>query len=316
MKPPDMERGRPARNGLHHRTPAATIPDSTIHARDYIARGWPMFVLSPSKIPTANCGRCKDQHTTAAQMEACDCLTCHGFYAATLDPDRIMEMVRQQPRGLLVIRTGSPSGTVVIDVDQRTGGLPTMRRLAAEGRLPSTVLQRTGGGGYHLVYGHPGGRIHGGSGKGGPGIDVQADGKYIVVAPSVHPHTRKPYRWLVPFTGPLTPLPQSWTDLLREPARPAPLPRPAPVARPGDYGGAALAGEAARVATAAAGARNAQLNASAFALGRLVATGVLTSGEVTEVLMAAAEDCGLAAEDGPAACERTIRSALRARGAA
>jgi hypothetical protein len=80
-------------------------------------------------------------------MRDCACLTCHGFYAATLDVARVEEMVRLHPRGLLAVRTGAVSGTVVIDVD--TAGLPAMRQMIADGLLPRTLAQRTGNG-YHL----------------------------------------------------------------------------------------------------------------------------------------------------------------------
>ena len=158
-------------------------------ARDYITRrGWPVFVLSSSKVPVPNCERCRKEHTTPQQMRDCGCLTCHGFYAATLDVARMEEMVRLHPRGLLAIRTGAVSGTVVIDVDAR--GLPAMRQMIADGLLPRTLAQRTGSG-YHLVYAHPGVRIASGPGKGGPGIDIKSDDAYIVAAPSVHPRHRQ-----------------------------------------------------------------------------------------------------------------------------
>ena len=96
-------------------------------ARDYIIRrGWPVFVLSSSKVPVPNCERCRKEHTTSQQMRDCACLTCHGFYAATLDMARVQEMMRLHPGGLLAIRTGAVSGTVVVDVDAR--GLPRCAR--------------------------------------------------------------------------------------------------------------------------------------------------------------------------------------------
>jgi hypothetical protein len=50
-----------------------------------------------------------------------DCLTCHGFYAATTKPDRITAMHAAIPGGLLAIRTGQASRTAVIDIDPRNG---------------------------------------------------------------------------------------------------------------------------------------------------------------------------------------------------
>ena len=51
-------------------------------ALDAADRGWPVFVLGRSKRPLANCPACRNppaDHDPAV----CDCLTCHGFYAAT-----------------------------------------------------------------------------------------------------------------------------------------------------------------------------------------------------------------------------------------
>ena len=141
--------------------------DETLSAaRGYISCGWPAFVLSSSKTPVANCDRCRAEHTTPAQMEACDCLTCHGFYSATRDLGHVAEMIRLHPRGLLAIRTGAPSGTVVVDVDA-PHGIPTMRQLISDGMLPRTVVQRTGSEGYHLLYRHPGVRIPSGPARAG-----------------------------------------------------------------------------------------------------------------------------------------------------
>lgn len=190
-------------------------------ARDYIGLDWLAFVLSSTKMPIANCERCRMEHTTPAQMEACECLTCHGFYAGTLDLARVEEMLRLHPSGLLANRTGAVSGTVVVDVDA-PHGIPTMRQLIADGLLPRTIVQRTGSDGYHLVYKHPGAgmRIMSGAGKGGVGVDIKADDAYVVVAPSAHPRTRQRYQWVGSFSGELTPLPEYWVERLREPERP------------------------------------------------------------------------------------------------
>jgi hypothetical protein len=191
----------------------------------YIARGWPAFILSPTKMPVANCEPCKAEHIWPQQMEACECLTCHGFYAATLDRDRFARMLSQHPRGLLAVRTGAPSGIAVCDVDRH--GLANMRDLQAQGLLPKTLAAATGGGGYHLIYGHPGVRIRSGANKYADGIDSKADGGYVIAAPSIHPVTNQPYRWLAPFRTDLAPLPGHWVEHLRE----RPLPPAASVAR-------------------------------------------------------------------------------------
>jgi hypothetical protein len=283
--------------------------DEKLHAGlAYIGRGWPVFVLSPSKTPVANCEACKAEHTTPEQMEACACLTCHGFYAATADPDRLAEMLRLHPRGLLAVRTGAASGTVVIDVDPP--GIGTMRMLVSEGVLPRTLAAVTGRGGYHMVYAHPGGKIMSGAGKGGPGVDVKADGGYVVGPPSVHPVTRRPYRWLGSPGDDLTPLPAFWAERLRESTR---RPRPAravsiPARGRGGYAMAALRYELEEVLSAGDGTRNTSLHLAAWNLGQLVAAGMLAADRTESLLCQAGERIGLP----PAEVRRTVASGFRA----
>jgi Bifunctional DNA primase/polymerase, N-terminal len=276
-------------------------------ARDYIIRrGWPVFVLSSSKVPVPNCERCRKEHTTPLQMRGCGCLMCHGFYAATLDVARVQEMVRLHPRGLLAIRTGAVSGTVVIDVDAR--GLPAMRQMIADGLLPRTLAQRTGSG-YHLVYAHPGVRIASGPGKGGLGIDIKSDDAYIVAAPSVHPRTGRPYRWLGPLTGELARLPQDWVKRLREPDRPTLPARVAVEAVRGTrYAQGAVRRELAELLGTEEGERNHTLNKSAFVIGQLVGAGMLDGEDATAVLEDAGQRIGL----NPGEVRRSVASGLRA----
>lgn len=285
-----------------------TFNETLEYGRRYIARGWPVFILSASKTPIANCDACRDQHVRPEQMEACRCLTCHAFYAATLDPDRLAEMVAAHPNGLLAVRTGTSSGTAVVDVDP--AGLPEMGRLVIHGKLPRTLAARTGRG-FHLVYGHPGGKISSGAGKIAPGIDSKSDGAYIVVAPSVHPVTRTPYRWLAEPDSELSPLPGHLVERLREPVaqRNVSVPIPARGQRAG-YGEAAVRGELEKLLALerTEGTRNDELNRSAFALGQLVAGGMLDHERTADLLSRAGLRIGL----GSSEVRLTVASGLRA----
>ena len=118
------------------------------NAGEYVLRGWPVFLLGRSKRPLANCPACpkgKSDH----DPQACDCLTCHGFYAATTNPDRIAAMLTAHPYGLLAIRTGRASGLLVVDIDPRHGGH------LDPGLMTPTYTVATGGHGWHLYYQHP-----------------------------------------------------------------------------------------------------------------------------------------------------------------
>ena len=85
------------------------------------------------------------------------------------------------------IATGAVSGLVVIDIDPRNGGDESYAQLKNE--LPSAFEKlfevQTGGGGTHLYFQHPGGHI---SCRANirPGIDVKADGGYVVAPNSTH----------------------------------------------------------------------------------------------------------------------------------
>ncbi|MFD2768264.1 bifunctional DNA primase/polymerase [Micromonospora eburnea] len=165
-------------------------------ALGYAAAGWPAFLLSRTKRPLANCENCPSD-PPAHDPQGCRCLTCHGFYAATRDPKALRRMVSLVPGGMLAIRTGSPSGLVVVDVDPDHGGINSLTGLVQRGLCPPTRWVRTGSGGLHLYYRHPGPhtRIRCSAGLIAPGIDIRADGGYVIAPPSVHPVTRRPYTW-------------------------------------------------------------------------------------------------------------------------
>ncbi|AEB44209.1 bifunctional DNA primase/polymerase [Micromonospora maris AB-18-032] len=196
-------------------------------ALDYVARGWPVFMLGRTKRPVANCPDCATT-TAGHDREACPCLTCHGFYAATTDPDRAAAIVRAVPTGQLALRTGAASGVVVVDVDPAHGGRDSMNALIADGLLPPTAYVVTGSGGLHLYYRHPGQPVpcsQGKPGQGlGPGIDVKADGGYVVLPPSVHPRTGRAYRW-APDRA-MEEMPPRWSPPADRPRRHHRWPRP------------------------------------------------------------------------------------------
>ena len=157
------------------------------------ASGWPVFLLGRTKRPLANCPDCpKRGQPDAHDPETCTHLTCHGFYAATTDPARLEVMVAAHPDGLLAVRTGAaPAGAdvVVIDIDPDHGG-----RIDHDLMTP-TLTGATGNHGWHLYYRHPGPPVLSRPLPGVAGVDVKADGGYVVLPPSIHPRTRREYEW-------------------------------------------------------------------------------------------------------------------------
>jgi putative DNA primase/helicase len=109
---------------------------------------------------------------------------------------------------------------LVLDVDPRNGGNESVERLQAErGTLPQTPVVSTGGGGLHYYYlRDPGVGKFRGKLEGYPGIDVKADGGYVVAPPSVH-RSGGQYCWRPgPDECEVADLPAWLLDMVRKPA--------------------------------------------------------------------------------------------------
>ena len=125
--------------------------------------------------------------------------------------DEVTRWFRRWPDANVAIVTGEVSGIVVLDVDERDGGALSLAQLDTElGPIPSTVEVATGGGGRHLYFRHPGGRVSNRVGL-RSGIDLRGDGGCVVAPPSVHPSGGR-YAWVLshsPDDVEIAPLP-SW----------------------------------------------------------------------------------------------------------
>ncbi len=93
------------------------------------------------------------------------------------------------------IVTGAISGLIVLDIDPRHDGEQSLAQWEkVYAPLPLTVEARTGGGGRHVYFKHPGGVIHNRVGI-APGIDLRGDGGCVVAPPSIH-KSGKAYTWV------------------------------------------------------------------------------------------------------------------------
>jgi hypothetical protein len=146
-------------------------------------------------------------------------LTMHGFRDATRDPEQIQTWWRTYPEAGVGLPTGASTEIVVLDVDPRHGGDISLAELErANGSLPACPHAKTGGGGDHYYFRHPGGdvpTVHGFR----PGLDFQADGAYVVIPPSGH-ESGGVYAWVVELNGSPLPLAPPW--LLKAAERPSP----------------------------------------------------------------------------------------------
>ena len=119
--------------------------------------------------------------------------TLHGLKDATCEEPRIQEWWSQWPDANVGIVTGAKSGLVVVDIDPRNGGDDSFADLERTyGSLPKTIQSLTGGGGQHYFFQHPGGSIK--SRPMAEGVDVKADGGYVVAPPSEH-FSGRTYAW-------------------------------------------------------------------------------------------------------------------------
>jgi hypothetical protein len=111
------------------------------------------------------------------------------------------------PDANIAIVTGFASGLVVLDMDPRHGGEASLAELERRhGPLSETVEARTGGGGRHLYFAHPGEIVRNRVGL-AAGIDLRGDGGYVIAPPSVHA-SGATYRWIHgPDAHRLAPLP-------------------------------------------------------------------------------------------------------------
>ncbi|MEV6694175.1 bifunctional DNA primase/polymerase [Micromonospora sp. NPDC051196] len=295
------------------------MPDLLPAALRYAEHGWPVFMLGRSKRPVANCPDCpKADEDPTHDQDACPCLTCHGFYAATTDPARIAAIVAAVPCGQLALRTGTTAGVVVVDVDPAHDGAATLVRLIAAGLIPPTARVRTGSGGLHLYYRHPGRRVpcsQGKPGQGlGPGIDVRADGGYVVLPPSVHPRTGRPYRWI---TGqPVKEMPPALLTACLPPPAP-PIPAATGPTQLREAGGIShpdrlLAVLLDRVTGAPEGARRTTLYGASRGVARMVKADAIDHADA----IAALTDAGRRAEQTDRDIRAAIRGGFRAEGVA
>lgn len=103
---------------------------------------------------------------------------------ATTDPQTIARWWANWPAAGVGIATGAESDVIVVDVDPRHGGDDSVDDLVtAHGELPETWTCSTAGGGRHLYFRHPGGRVGNRAGL-WPGIDLRGGGGYVVAPPT------------------------------------------------------------------------------------------------------------------------------------
>ena len=159
-------------------------------ALTYARRGWRVFPCQPrGKAPR----------------------TKRGHNDATTDEGQIRAWWGECPEANIGLATGA--GLAVIDVDDEAG----FEELEAKhGDLPPTLEAVTGSGGRHMFYSFGGEELRSRNAF-GRGVDLKADGGYVIAAPSVHPSGGL-YAWDTRDEGPsdtIAPLP-AWVRAVRQ----------------------------------------------------------------------------------------------------
>lgn len=120
----------------------------------------------------------------------------HGLKDASMDEGVVNGWWSKWPHSNIGMPTGSQVGVMVLDVDPRHGGLDSLSALLAEhGELPPTREVATGGGGSHLFFRCPSPSPRNSTNLLGQGLDIRAEGGYVVVPPSLHASGGR-YAWV------------------------------------------------------------------------------------------------------------------------
>jgi hypothetical protein len=160
-------------------------------ALDYLKEGFRVFPVKLDKTP----------------------YTQHGLKDATQLQVAVKEYWAWWPNAGIGLVT---DGMVVLDFDKKSGGAESYKAMVAKfGALPKTRTHRTGGGGLHYIYRNPNGsNIRNTAGLAGyAGVDLRANGGYIVAPPSKH-ISGKCYEVFDP--APIIPAPSWLVDLIKQ----------------------------------------------------------------------------------------------------
>jgi len=119
--------------------------------------------------------------------------TPHGFTDASTDEAVIRDWWRRWPEANIGVQTGD--GLLVLDVDERHGGEDALHKLEdVHGALPQTAEVVTGGGRHLWFRLSNGQKVRCSEGQLAPGLDVRAEGGYVVAPPSLHSGLKR-YSW-------------------------------------------------------------------------------------------------------------------------
>lgn len=201
-------------------------------ATAYTERGWvptPLHVVGPDGTTCscpkgARCGKSAGKHNVF-----------NGWEKDLRGVAAFEELHAKRRRTNIGLLTGKPSGFFVLDVDiDREGGDDMRRMIAKHGKMPSTLIIRTGSGGFHYYFNMPAdfdvtNREKGLRKAGYKGLDIRGTGGQVVAPPSMSwaghytiqkdaPIADAP-EWLLDLIRPAEPIAEATPEPAKEPAK-------------------------------------------------------------------------------------------------
>lgn len=226
------------------------------------------------------------------------------YQSAPPDGATVQSWVEKFPSCNVAIVTGQFSNLLVIDVDGTDGAI-SAAKIGIVGH--QTVSVHTGNG-WHYYFRYPtqypAGIIRSRV-RFLPGLDVRAEGGYVIAPPSLHPNGQR-YGWY-DFTRDKKGIPQELPEYLYQIIAGKDIIATYPKERKGErerergnsvgnataYGLAALKREQGKILRANVGERNVTVNTAACKIGSLVGAGLLPEWEAAQALLDAAVAAGL-----------------------
>lgn len=158
-------------------------------ALKYVAYGWHVFPCHSVLDGQCSCGNPSCGNAGKHPR------TLRGVHDSSDDPEQVREWWRRWPDANPALDCGK-SGLFVIDVDPRHDGFESLDNFEAlrGDSLPQTLTSFTGSGGLHLFFEQREDLRARGRNPWLKGVDVKADGGYVMLPPSTH-MSGNPYRW-------------------------------------------------------------------------------------------------------------------------
>jgi hypothetical protein len=135
------------------------------------SKGYPVFPVRLCPTACLKCDICKAPASP------------HGFHDATLDAERIQTLWKQHPGQLVGVPTCKISNVDVLDLDSAKHPAAVSWWMSNRQRIPHTRTHQTGSGGLHIYFRHNE-LARTGNGRLGEGVDVKANGGYVVWWPA------------------------------------------------------------------------------------------------------------------------------------